>query len=771
MGDISIRDSFPNTDRCSISASISDEVTPIVRSCSLDNRQLYLSSCTSDQNGSINDPVRSCYYTLTYEVAEDMAISSLCSTYDRDLSGCNGNENATERYGPGTWQVSEVGVALVPPYLEGQGGSDSVGMQRDQIIMDWQFNTAYDDCSGDVKITDDVPPVIVELEQTCFSDPVGITPGTIRLLQTETETVIPESLVPAPRAVDADIYDFHVDVTILDLNTNTVLPNSYSLQYDAFRVDPYDGQGFVAGYVDEAVSLPVGVYQFEYLFRDSHSETSTCYSKVEVLPAFEPLASQTQTSLFLIQEAIAGGGSGIDSTDMELSLQYVYATSYPFVSDPSSAVITATSPPTNINYDPLSNLTGGDLYCEPGRTEAGPEVSHTEAEGYCFRTYEITGDFTNCSAVDQTISITHPILCSPTTNKTYHYDSTGPSPLDYTLSSGCLDDQEDQSIAVDMYSQSFCQTQIGSVALDGILAVGDNSWMSARLDATTEGTDYDDYYDLGGTSLEPFTGAFVIQGSAPDETIELCLVFVVETDGGVSPGSVQFDSVNVDEVYVSWSNESGVDPADVTLTSIDWTEHSTSQGDPNERTNMIGLCFQQPRPAELAVNGTNSEGPADAHCERVCGLQRAGPERQTTQAGQRLFPAEAPVRPDARVGPLAPETRACVGAGKRRRRVLHAREYATVRFRGRLDQSRAPGPLARKRRRERGDWRRTGRKRRFLCAGHAPARPARFRRYRLFCALGSSLLLQVPRRSVRNRAFCLQEESAGTGRSKRKKAR
>ena len=368
----------------------------------------------------------------------------------------------------------------------------------------------------------------------------------------------------------------------------------------------------MVGYESEAVSLPVGLYQFEYHFRDSHVQTSTCYAKVEVLPAFEPLAAQTQTSLFLIQEAFAGGGggSGLDSTDMELSLQYVYATSYPFVSDPNNSVITATSPLTNLNYDPLGYLSGGDLNCESSRTEAGPEAaSHTEAAGYCFRTYEITGDFTNCSAVDQTVSIAHPILCSPTTGKTYHYTSSGgSSPLDYTLSTACLDDQEDQNIAVNMYGQSFCQTQIGSVALDGILAVGDNSWMSARLDATSaEGTDYDDYYDLATASLSPFTGEFVVQGSEPDETIQLCLVFMVQTDDGVSPGSVQFESVDVDEVHVSWSNESGVDPAEVTLTSTDWTNHSTSQADPNERTNMIGICFQQPRPAELAVNGTNSE--------------------------------------------------------------------------------------------------------------------------------------------------------------------
>ena len=613
-GEVSITDSFPNTDTCTISASIIDNVPPVVRSCSLNNRQLFLSNCTSDEDGTTYDPVRSCYYNLTYEVAEDMALSSLCSVFERDSgTNCAGTEVATDRYGPGAWPVTEVGAALVPPYLEVQGGLDSVSMARDQTITDWQgINEPDEFCdSADVIITDDVAPVIIGLGQTCFSDPTGITaPGTIRLLQTETETVIPESLAPAPRAVDADIYDFHVNVTITNLTSSFVLPESYSLQYDGFIPDPYDGEGFVDGYVTEAVSLPVGVYQFEYLFRDSHSQTSVCYAKVEVLPAFEALASETQTSLFLIQEAFAGGGggSGIDSTAMELSLQYVYATSYPFVSDNSSALITATSPPSNIDYDPLSNLPEGDLYCAPGRAEAGPEVSsHTEAEGFCFRTYEITGDFTNCSAVDQTISITHPVLCSPTAGKTYHYDSTGSSPFDYTLSNECLDDQEDQNIEVDMYSQSFCQTQIGSVALDGVLAVGDNTWMSARLDATTEGTDHDDYYDLSGASLEPFAGDFVVQGSAPEETIELCLVFLVETDAGVSPGSVQFASVDVDEVHVSWSNESGVDPADVTLTSTDWTEHSTSQADPNERTNMIGICFQQPRPAELAVNGTNSE--------------------------------------------------------------------------------------------------------------------------------------------------------------------
>ena len=659
---LTVVDSNPsNQVNCLVKYTIDDDVEPVPVCSTTDDTTLQLSDCDSDDAGvSDTNHKKTCRFTMTYNVAEDMALSQPCTFWDQKAGSCTTTGN--DEYGPGLFSTTFSAKTgdLTAPFLASNSGLPGETNSKVFVeitasgagaIVDWDGNAldiSAEKCQKTVTIEDDVNPHPLHGE-TGFDDDTCVTPGDpvttryIRLLEGQTEVVIPAAVLPVPVAEDADAHNFKVTVAVTG---------------DAAVQEVITGWTEGTQTFDDVDATTIrtrsnGTYTFTYTYEDGTENTAECQWTVRVLEQFEEPAIEALTVDFTVTEdsgsnrrrrlsslLLNEGEEGtharsanspslarlVDRVQLALAVEeqaekegskrrnlaqnppadanadatliYYVSTTYPWIVDTDATGVSVSSSNTQgglTNAQSISISYFDSIGCDPAnRTRAAPEDVGTDGasgDGVCFTAWRLDVQNVNCESVEEEITLTHTAQCEPGLSNIFHYDSNG------ALSPTCLDADKSRDVAITIKAQQFCKLQMATVALQERTQVGDRLWMDDILNADSQGNeDYGNYYAPESITNTP---EFLFDGAAPEELVEICMLLWVTSEqtsanGGGSvldEGGIQFQHLTIDSFGVSSDGSSGwVAPA-----------YSTFTNSAGLRTNMVGLCFDVTAP-DLAFN-------------------------------------------------------------------------------------------------------------------------------------------------------------------------
>ena len=523
-------------------------------------------------------------------------------------------------------------------------------------IVDWDGNTMDisngKDCPQTVTIVDNVDPYPLHGE-TGFDDDACVATATttryIRLLEDQTEVVIPSIVLPVPVAEDADAFNFKVTVEVAGDASDSQEITTWTEETQTF--DDLD--------VTSIRTRSNGTYTFTYTYEDGSANTAVCQWQVRVLEQFEEPTIEALTTEFTVTEdsntrrrlsslptsdarnsllSISDSGSShhaqspalarlVERVQLALAeegprrrnlaqdppadanadaqLVYYVSTTYPWIVDTDASGVSVSSSRAG-QGDGLTAAQAiavsyvSSIECDPAnRTRAAPEdtsASGANGDGVCFTAWRLNVQDVNCESVDEDITITHTAQCEPGPANIFHYDSNG------VLSPTCLDDDKSKDVTITIKAQQFCKLQMATVALQERTQVGDRAWMDDILNAEdTVGEDYGNYYAPDSIDSSP---QFLFDGAEADELVEICMLLWVTSEqtsanGGTSvldEGGIQFQSLAIDSFGV------------VSDGSSNWTapDYTPFTNDAGLRTNMVGICFNVTAP-DLAIDEVTEE--------------------------------------------------------------------------------------------------------------------------------------------------------------------